>query len=163
MINNTSQKGFTLVEMVIVISLSSILMGSAAMMFSKGITSYFTAQRLNGLSIEAEQATLLFHRELRTAQKISSINTTSITFINHSGQSIIYDLNGTTFRRSENNGSNYYALSTHVSSLELTYFDTDLATTTTPSNVRLININLNFVENENVMPLVQTTYLRNIS
>ena len=160
-----NQYGFTIIEMIIVITITSILASIGAMIFSNAMNSYFTAQRLNGLSIEAEQAMQLVSRELRSAQSISDAKTNTITFNNNNASSINYNLSATNLRRSLDGGTNYN-ITTHLTSFTILYFDNNLDQIATPvidlGSVKLITVQANFAENENTIQLIQTIYLRNI-
>ena len=160
---NNKQKGFTLVELVVVITLSSVLFGAGSMMLSNGLNNYFIAQQLNGLSLEAEHAIEQCARELRGAYSINRISTDKISFTNNQGMSVIYALDNTQFKRSEDNGVTFAPMSNHVSALTFGFFNEQLATTTQASSVHLITLEINFSENQNTLQLIQSIYLRNIT
>jgi uncharacterized membrane protein YdfJ with MMPL/SSD domain len=148
--------------MIVVISITSIIMSSAAMIFSHGSNGYFTAQQLNGLSIEAEQTIQQLSKELRMARSINGISAPQLNFTDQSGQAVSYSLSDTELQRSQDGGTTSFASSNHTASFAITYFDGDLATTSVAENVRLVNITLNFVDGENTMQFVQSTYLRSL-
>jgi len=153
-----NQNGFTLIEMIVVITLTAILVSAGSMIFGNIMSNYVNSQRINNLSIEAEQSIILFSKELRAAQKITSGTNAAITFVNSSGTSVSYDLSGTNFRR------NLKTVNNLLSSMTIQYFDTNLAQLSMPlitDNVRLVTISLSFNQNINNMNLIQTTYLMN--
>lgn len=155
-------RGFTLIEMIVVITVTSIVIGSAAMIFSHGSSGYFTAQQLNGLSIEAEQAVNQLSKELRMARSITATSSSQLSFVNQTGNSIIYSLNGTNLLRSQDGGSTTNLSSNHTSSFTVSYFDASLASSTTPSEVKLINVVISFADNVNTLQMIQSIYLRSL-
>lgn len=161
---STFQKmsSFTFMEMIVVITIISIIISSAAMIFSHGSTGYFTDQQSNGLSIEAEQAINQLSKELRMARSINGVSSSQLSFTNQAGNSIIYSLSGTNLLRSHDGVNTTNISSDHTSSFAVSYFDSALATTATAANVRLVNIDLNFIDGESNLRLVQSIFLRSL-
>lgn len=164
MINaNIRKQGYSLVELIIIISLIGILAPIAGMVLSAGFKAALSGITLGQLSQESGQALTLMARELRNATSISAISSNSISFtkLNHSG-TITYDVDGNTLRRSPAAGSTPQSVTTHLSSLSINGYATDLSATTNAANVKLINIELSLTQNNSTTSLIKTVFPRNL-
>lgn len=160
-----NQKGFTFIEMIVVITITSVLISAGVSLVTNIINNNLTSQRFNNLAVQAEQSIILFGKELKSSIQIVSGNATELNFINSSGASVTYQVNGNTFERSENGGS-FYTVNNLISALTFHYYDANLSELTLPitaDDVRLITLSINFTQDINHINLIQTTYLMNIS
>lgn len=134
-------RGFTYLEFIIVIVLLAILGGTASLILKQNYTSYFTAKKIMALATNANIAADNLMRELKSASSLSTLGTTSLTFVNQQGQTITIDLSGTTLRRNVNSGGTQ-TLCSQVSSVAFAYFDSAFATTAVVANVRYITLQM---------------------
>lgn len=160
-----NQKGFTFIEMIVVITITSVLISAGVSLVTNIINNNLTSQRFNNLAVQAEQSIILFGKELKSSTQIVSGSATALNFINSSGASVTYQVNGSTFERNENGGS-FYTVNNLINSLTFHYYDENLIELTLPitaDDVRLITLSINFTQDINNINLIQTTYLMNIS
>ncbi len=134
-------QGFTLIEFIIVIVLFSILSGIAGLILSQHFKSYFVAKQLTHLASQTNIAVDNVMRELKGAGSLSALSTTSISFVNQSGETIVIDLNGTTLRRAVN-GAAAQPLCLDVTSVVFSAYDANFTSTTSVSNARFISLQL---------------------
>lgn len=135
------QKGFTLVEYVIVIVIIGILGAMSSLALRQTFKSYFTGKKITDLSTQTNIALDTVLRELKSAEGVSAIGATTLTFINQQGETIVIDLNGTTLRRNVNNAG-AQPLSNNITSLTFGFFDSGFAITNTANNARFISMQL---------------------
>lgn len=154
--------GFTFIEFIIVIVLIAILGGVAALMIKQNYKGYFTAQKITALATNANIATDDLMRELENAASMTTLGTTSFTFVNQKGQSIAIDLSGTTLRRNVNAGG-VQTLCNQVTNVAFSWFDQAFATTAVPANVRFVTMQMT-TTNVDGMPysLMAGTMLRTL-
>lgn len=99
-----SLKGFTLVELLLVISLLTISVGATTTIMVSIARSYNKTQVANELEQNANFVTLKIDKELRTASSVSapspiSLSGTSLVFIDKNGVSVNYSVsNGAVYR-----------------------------------------------------------------
>jgi len=152
-------KGFTLIELVIVITVISILAASAGLILRQHFKGYFTAKTLIALPGKTNIATDNLMRELKNASSISVASPTTMTFVNQQGQTIVIDLSGTTLRRNVN-AAGVQTLCDQVTSLAFAYFDQAFATTAVVANVRFITMQVTTTNDGLPYSLMAGTMLR---
>ena len=123
------------------ITLIGILSAAATSLLTQGFKSYFTAKTLVDTLNQVAMASNGLMRELKNGSSLSNIDTTTFSFVNQTGQSIVINLSGTTLTRSVNGGT-AQPLCKNVSNLIFSYYDQTLTSTATASNVRLITMQL---------------------
>ncbi len=132
-------KGFTLIEMVMVIVVVSILAGIAALVLREGFASYTTAQPIIPIAGKVNIAVDNLAREVRSAESVTSASATALTFVNQQGETIVINKSGANLTRSVNGGG-AQTLCNSVTALTFAYFDAAFATTATTANVRFMTI-----------------------
>lgn len=126
-----------MIEMVLSITALAILAGVAAMMISPWAKSYST---IAAREASHDDTRFAFEKMSREIQMISQGNVQSpltssqFSFIDSSSVSTSYNLSATTLYRGTDK------LLTNVTSLTFTCYDSSNATTTTPANVRRVQI-----------------------
>jgi len=152
-------RGFTIIELIIVIVLVGFLSTIAAQMISSNFSAYFEGKTITNLTNKTNIAADNLMRELKSAQSVSAIATTGLTFVNQSGNTIVVALSGTNLTRSVN-GATAEPLCDEVTSLTLSYFDQNFAATITPASVSFVTVNMTTTENGLPYKLIAGTVLR---
>ncbi len=155
-------KGFTIVEMIIVMVIVGIIASSAALLLSASFTSYFTGINIVGLSAEASMAMARMSKELQQAVSFSAINPTNVSFRTTGGSTISYSWTTPTITRT---GSTAQSLNKSVTSFALTYYKSDFTNSspaTTVTTVRAITINMTLSNGTETVPIINTIYLSNM-
>jgi prepilin-type N-terminal cleavage/methylation domain-containing protein len=131
------QKGFTLIEMIIVIVILGVVATFAGMMISVAARGSNQQYQLSSAGAEAQQGLERMAREIRIALPSTlTMNATSVSFTDVNGESISFSLSSGNLLR----GSN--VLIEGVSSLTFSYYDSAGAVTSTAADVRYIAVNM---------------------
>ena len=113
-INN--QKGFTLIEMLLVVLLLALTVGLTGDMLLSLIRSNTKIQVMNEIEQQANFVTLKLEKELRDAMTAStSSDNNSLTIRLRSNTNVIYRLNSAVLQRSVDGGNNYVPLTSNAS------------------------------------------------
>ena len=132
-------KGFTLIELIIVIVLSSILVKIGSYVLLTGFKAYYTNQNIMTANNQARMALERMTRDIHSVRSSASITTATssqFSFTNISGTNITYQLTGSALMR------NTQVLADNVSSLSFSYLDKNAVTTAVPANIRYVTVNL---------------------
>lgn len=132
-------KGFTLIELIIVIVLLSILATIGSYVLLAGFKAYYSNQNIMAAETQARMAYERMTRDIHSVASSASITTATssqFTFNNIGGTSITYQLTGNQLMR------NTQVLSDNVSSLSFSYLDKNAATTAVLANIRYVTVNL---------------------
>ncbi len=154
------QRGFTLIEAVVVIILMSIIAVVASVGMSQGFNSFFASQHVTDADWQGRYALERMSREIHVVRSPSDIKTASanqFSFNDINGNPISYTLSGTSLMR------NTQILADGIQSVAFSYFDINGAATTTLTNIRYITINLNVTLNNSNFTLSTTENTRNLS
>ena len=145
-------RGFSLMELVVVIMLMGILFSAGAVLLGKVFTSYFTARDITDAQWQGLVALERMTRELRlarsaTAADLAISTSTQIAFTDINGDAIAYSLNGTALTRSSGGAS--LALADKMSTLNFFYLQGDGQTTAaTAANVSYITVRIRVVDGD---------------
>lgn len=154
-----STRGFTLIELIIVITLSGILMAVVTTILATGFSAYMTGKNILDADAQGRLGIERMVRDIRTISSPTSIATASssqLVFTDFGGTSITYQLSGTTLQRNSN------ALADGVQSLTFNYYDKDGNTTATTSLIRYIAISLNVTQGNTNYTLSTAVYPRDL-
>jgi prepilin-type N-terminal cleavage/methylation domain-containing protein len=163
-------KGFTLVEMVIVIVITGIVAAIGALIVNRGLSSYFTQKDITGVDQQGRLALERMTRELRIVRARTDLpsgvlSTSDITFTDTDGNSIRYCLgtaggcpgtSGTSLMR------NSQVLANNVTAFGLSYLTSTNTSTTDRNQVSLISIAVSVNQNTTTAGLRNTVSLRNL-
>lgn len=156
--NNCRFRGFTLIEMIIVIIILSIVAVGATSLLTQGFNAYFAAQNIMDPQLQGRMALEVMSRDLRAIRSpldISSATANSITFVDVDSRNIYYQFyNGQLQRKISDSGS-YQALASNVQSIAINYYDATGATATQNTSIRYIVVTLTM--NINNVPLTLNT------
>src|SRR5688572_8904938 len=130
-------KGFTLVELLIVIVITSIVVVASSKTLLQGAQAYLNGNTLTSLSQNGSIVLMRMTKELRTAVSFTTINATTLTFTAADGTVISYSLSGANLNRSENGGASVLFTS-GVSALAFTYYNSAFAVTAVTTAVKAI-------------------------
>lgn len=146
-----SQKGFTLIELIMVIVITSIIASVAAMLILEGAKSYQKEVSYSDIHNQGRLAIERMTREIRSGRQASEVGTTvigaitgnptnSLIFTDVTGTTITYSLSGTTLNRTVSGTPS--PLANNVTTLQFRHYDNAGNFTTVPANVWLIEIYL---------------------
>lgn len=158
-----SIRGFTLVELILTMVIMSILFAFVGTIMYTGLKSYsLVSDRQNAIS-KARMALNLMADELvvisNPATDITSISSTSITFVSAEGESVTYSISSQNLMRDANILTDNVGTGTGF-----TYYTAGGGTTSTPSQVHRIKIDLAVNADASVHGVIRMTesiYLRN--
>ena len=156
-----NQKGFTLIEMVIVIVLISIIAGVAAMIILEGAKSYQKEVSYSDIHNQGRLAIERMAREIRmirsaTAADISTMTASNIVFNDVNGTNIQFSFAGNTISRSGN------TLANNVQSMAFSYYQQDGTTVAgSAAEVWYVQISLTMVNAGETLPLRLRVHPRN--
>ena len=159
----TMKKGFTLVEIILSISLIGILFALTSVVLRQGLDAYAhissRAPQLQAARYAMERMVRELRREGDDANdQIQNISATQVSFTDNLGNNTSFNLNGQTLRRGTD------TLLNNVTSLTFTGYKSDNVTTTSSANqVRRIRIQLTTLPPGQIASLTLRTdiFLRN--
>ena len=141
----SNEKGFTLIELIMVIIITSIIASIAAMLILEGAKSYQKEVSYSDIHNQGRLAIERMAREIRlirsaTAADISTMTAANIVFNDVNGTNIQFSLAGTTISRSGN------TLANNVQSLAFSYYQQNGTTVAAlPTDVWFVQIDLTTV------------------
>jgi prepilin-type N-terminal cleavage/methylation domain-containing protein len=151
-------KGFTLIELIMVIVLSSILASIGSYVLLAGFKAWFANQNVMAANNQARMALERMTRDIHAVASAASITTATasqFTFTNIGGTSITYQRTGSQLMR------NTQVLADNISSLSFSYLDRNAATTAVLANIRYISISLVISQGSAQYPMRTTLYTMN--
>src|SRR3990167_1803821 len=146
-------KGFSLIELTIVLTLLGILSGVSALILEKAARSSLLHTTLNDMHWESRVAIERMAKEISFARSNSATDLVqgadSLTFTNSDNETITYNLSGTTLQRNDED------FVSNVSDLSFDYLDEDLAEIegiepSGPISVRYIRIKIEITDDGSV-------------
>ncbi|AUH71955.1 type II secretion system protein [Legionella sainthelensi] len=149
-------KGFTLIEMIIVMLVTGIVVAGVSLMLSAGFTNYFTGVKVTALTTQATLAMARMTKELQEASSFSAINATNVTFTTTDGATISYSWSSPILKRT---GISAQTLSDQVTDFSLSYYQSDFTATTTLKAVRAVTINITLSNGSEIVPIINTVFL----
>lgn len=156
-------RGFSLLELVIVLMIIGIMAPGIATFMRSGAASYAAAKERNGLTIKTAIAMQRITGELANLMSLQTMLSQQIVFTNHNGDTIEIALSGSTITHKTNAGAAYTLVDDvgGTTPLLFTYFDSNLATTATAANVRVINVSLTVTNGISNIALINSVLARN--
>lgn len=155
------KQGFTLIEVIIVILILGVIVSVGGVLLGLGFRGGFASKDLVYAASMARVAIGRMGDDILNARSATaanlSLNSNSITFASNDGISISYSLSGTNLMR------NSKILSKDIGALNFTYYDQIFSTTSIPSDVRCIQINMTVTYNNSTNNLTTLVCPRNFS
>jgi len=151
-------RGFTLIEMVLVIILLGIIGAIASKITMQGLNGYLNSEYITNANWQGRIALARITRDLhsiRSSNDITTATSSQLSFTTSSGTAITYQLTGSSLMR----GSQIMA--DGVQSLTFNYFNSTGTTTSTLSAIHYIQINLNITQNNANYTLTMAVFLPN--
>jgi len=152
-------QGFTLVELLITITILGVLSVLMLPVIQTGFNGYFTARNITEANWQAEMALERMTRDIRDIPSPSSIsvaNSNQLTFVGATNNSVSYTLSGTNLLLNGN------ILAQGVNSVTFGYFTSAGAVAGTIASICYVTITLNITDNNVNYTLQTTVNLRNI-
>lgn len=152
------QRAVTMVELILAITLTGIVAGILGTIMLQISRTYTLAHQTADVSWQVRLALWRMERELgETTGIVTGTNTNQLRFSSgQNGSTISYGKSGTNLVRDG------VALTSHVSALSFSGLDSSLATTTSISAMRCININATISYQNQTTPLSTTVCPRNL-
>ena len=132
-------KGFTLIEMIMVITISGIIVAGSGFLLTQGIKAYLTGKTDIDTSWQASMAIERMTRDLHAASSITIAGGGELAIIDIYGNIIDYKVS------SHQLFWNTQVLANNVQSIAFTYYDTNGAITATASAIRYVGISLQII------------------
>lgn len=154
-----NQRGVTLVELIIVITILAILAVITLPLLHAGFNSYFAQRNLSDANWQGRLALSRMVRDIHNLPSVGNISTatsTQFTFTDENNASVSYTLSGTNLQR------NGVTLANGVGSIAFAYYDSAGAATAVIANIRYIFITLNITQNNTNMTLQSVVNLRDV-
>lgn len=152
-------KGFTLLEVLVSMLVIAAIAATSANFLASAFTGYFTGINSTGLSLEAAVAMKRMDLELKKAVSFSTINANQVTFTTLDGQTITYNLSGTTLNRTVTTA---LPLASSVTALTFNYYNSNFVVTATPTAVRAVTYSLTISNGSQTVSLINTVYIANM-
>jgi prepilin-type N-terminal cleavage/methylation domain-containing protein len=157
-------KGFTLIEMLIVMMITGIVMSAVSLMLKTGFTNYFTGVQISTLSNQATMAMARMVKELQQTSSFSTISATNMTFSTTGGSTITYSWSNPILTRTGTSAQTLaQTLSNQVTNFSLAYYQANFTATTTLTAVRAVTITMTLSNGNESIPIINTVFLSNMS
>ena len=153
-----AQRGFSLIEMVLVIVIVGIISTVGAQLMGTGFQLYFTGRDTLSVDAQARLALERMTRELRTVRPVTGLTmtpATQITFTDETGTAVQYVLGGGNLMR------NTQVLAGGVTGLGFVYLDSAGAVTATAAQVFYISVQFTVTQGEVISTYRATVSPRN--
>jgi prepilin-type N-terminal cleavage/methylation domain-containing protein len=152
--------GFTLIELIVVITITGIIVSGSSILLLHGAKAYLEGRNDLNAIWQANIAIEKMSRDLRTipsSSYISTANADRFSFIDVNGASIDYQVVNSNLLR------NAQVLASNTSSIAFTYYDKNGATTTTIANIYYINVVINVFYGSSTFNISTTVGLWNMT
>lgn len=131
--------GFTLIEMIMVITISGIIVAGSGLLLMQGVKAYMTGKNDINTSWQASMAIERMTRDLHTASSITTATGSEFAIKDIYGNIINYKTVGNQLLW------NTQVLASNVQSIAFTYYDANGISTATTSAMRYVGISLNII------------------
>lgn len=157
-----TSRGFSIIELIMVIVITSIIASVGGFVIFQGVKSYTTAEAATPIANKGSAALSQLTIDLNNAVSFTSVGTQGMTFTNTSGETIVYAYSANTLTRQVNGGT-ARTVTDQLTALNFTYYTTALASTTIPASVRLVIIQMTLTGTVGPISLINSVYPRNAS
>ena len=136
---NRKGHGFTLIEMILTIVIFSILSIVVGDLLLYSFKAYQTSTVINQLDIMGIYVLERIAQDLRQASSLTTLSSTSLTYVDQLGTTYTYSLSGNSVYR------NGYQMFDSIGAISFSYYDGNGNITATPSLVDYVSISLKLV------------------
>jgi prepilin-type N-terminal cleavage/methylation domain-containing protein len=154
------QRGFSLIELIMVIVIISIISVMMSQILQKSFQNYLTSQNNSEIDWQGFLSLENFANDvqsIRSSNDIATTGTSQFSFTNHLGSTVTYQVTSGTLMR------NSVALATGVNSMVFTYYDKNYVVTPTPANVRYVAIAITLRQNNLQLPFTTLASTRGLA
>lgn len=137
MIDNA--RGFTLMEVIIVIIILGIVFAAGGTLLAEGFKAYQTQKEFNKISMQGDMALQRMSQEIKSAVTFNTTSANSLSFnkrVNGASETVIFSKSGANVMR----GSR--VLVGHVNALSFTYLTKTMVATNSATQAYYVTINL---------------------
>lgn len=138
------QRGFTLMELVMVIAIMGIVSVVVSRIFFQSFQTFIIAQNVTNIDWQALLVMQRFENDvhhIRSSNDISTISSGTFSFVDVSGNTVTYQLSGSALLR------NSQTLATGVQSIAFVYYDSNYAVTASTTSVRYVTLSVTYIQN----------------
>lgn len=168
-LHSPKSKGFTLIEIVIVIVILGVISSIAALVILQGVKAESDEQSRSGVHYQERVAMERMAREIRmirsaTAADITTMNGTTLMYTDINGMQMGFRLNGGIIQRTENNGGTWQTLAVNVTGPGgniFTYLDANGAVTAAPASLWLVQVQFTATQGAESISMRTTVHPRN--
>jgi prepilin-type N-terminal cleavage/methylation domain-containing protein len=168
-LRSPQSKGFTLIEIIIVIVLVGILATMAAMIIMQGVRAYSVEQSRSDAHYQARFAMERMAREIReirsnTAADIPAMTGTTLQYNDINGVQMGFRLNAGNIERTEDNGVTWQTLAINITAPGgniFTYLDDTGAVTASPASLWLVQKQFTATQGTESIDMQTTVHPRN--
>jgi type II secretory pathway pseudopilin PulG len=157
MTKSIQMKGFTYIELILVMLLMSIITVVSTRILSQGFASYLNMQYLTEANWQGQLAMermILDIRNIGSVNNITAYTASTFSFKNVNGTAISYTLSGT------NLTLNGHTLASGISALTFSYYDKNGNSGATQANIEYVTINLTVTKNNTNYSMKNSIYVR---
>jgi len=155
----SKQKGFTLIEIVVVIVLLGIIAAVTSSVLVTGLSGFLTTQNISEANWSGQlgmERMIRDIRDVRSASDISIFTSRELRFTDMNSNNIYYKLSGTNLTR------NGQILSSGINKVTFNYYDQNGATTATQANIHYVRITIQVTQKNVKYQLTSSVYLRDL-
>jgi prepilin-type N-terminal cleavage/methylation domain-containing protein len=159
------QKGFSLIELIIVIVILGIIAGMSALLLSQGFNAFFNSENILDANYQGQLAMQRMARDIqliRSPADISTATSGQLSFTDINNNTVSYALSGSNLNLTKN--ASTQTLTIGVNNLTFTYYDENGVTPPASVSVtRYIKITMVITLNNVNYTLITTVYPRNLT
>jgi len=145
-ITKESQRGFTLVELLLAVSLLTISIGVTSDILMSLIRANNKSQVMNEIEQQSNFVASKIEKELRNAQSATIASGPTLTFTTRDGVEVIYNLNTSTGVLTRKEGSDTYNLTSNASPGGVIVSTSSNCFTVTGNNPTIVSLDMTFTQ-----------------
>jgi prepilin-type N-terminal cleavage/methylation domain-containing protein len=158
-----SHRGFTLIEMIMVILILGIIIAMSSTLLTQGLDTFSTGENIMNANWQGQLAMERMARDIlsvRSPADMTTLGASNFAFTDSNNNTLSYSLSGTSLNLTQNGST--AILADGIQSLGFSYFDKNDAATTTPTLARFIRVTINVTQGNANYTLTTGIYPRNL-